>query len=466
MAAAGLLGVVVAASAWIRWPRLGHGLTGDELGLLQFHGFERLLNESLSRLHPPFYRTVFRVFLDPMAAIEAGRLWSMACGLLGILVIGGLAWRISGSRVAGLVGAAFYAALPSAVIWSAFHRPYTTLVLLTAAHLWAVIRWCEARDRGRWLDWLPVVLTAVFLPQVHYFAVPWLMCFAAVLTLSGCLSWRRVWVYAPALVAFLPMLWLLLTPQDGGKAHRSGDVAGALQYVLSMGLFWSKHVLSSMLPVSVAALAIPVLFWRRVGLGVRVCWIGAVASILSVMAAATQHGMTSSTTLLGVAALVPLMCALPVVLAVDAPRWRRPIAVVATLIMIFSARLVHDRFSYEVEAIKPPDRLQVFLDDWEHLVPSTHTVQFAFSTDHTVARLVLKGWLLGQGEDAECAGQRQCFFHGGRRWGVVSGSAQHESVPTTLVYSRVPPELPLPASCVLRQAGPKVVWVVSCMPAE
>jgi hypothetical protein len=466
MAAAGLLGCVVAAGAWIRWPRLGRGLDGNELGLLQFHGFERLLKDSLSRLHPPFYRTIFRVFLDPMAAIEAGRLWSMACGLLGVLVIGGLAWRISGSRVAGLVGAAFYAALPSAVIWSAFHRPYMTLVLLMAAHLWAVIRWCEARERVRWVDWLPVVLTAVFLPQVHYFAVPWLMCFAAVLTLSGCLSWRRVWVYAPALVAFLPLLWLLLAPQDGNKAHRSGDVAGALQYVLSMGLNARHLFLSSMAPVSLAALGIPVLFWRRVGLGVRVCWIGAVASILSVMAAATQHGMTSSTTLLGVAALVPLMCALPVVLAVDLPRWRWPIAIVATLIMISSARLVNDRFSYEIEAIKPPDRLQVFFDDWERFVPPTHTVQFAFPTDHTVARLVLKGWLLGQGEDAECAGQRQCFFHGGRRWGVISGSAQQESVPTTLVYSRVPPELPLPASCVLRQAGPKVVWVVSCMPSE
>jgi hypothetical protein len=466
MGAAGLLGLVVAAGAWIRWPRLVRGLTGDELGLLQFHGFERLLKEALSRSHPPFYRTLFRVFLDPMAAIEAGRLWSMGCGLLGILVIGGLAWRISGSRVAGLVGAVFYAALPSAVIWSALHRPYATLVLLTAAHLWAVIRWCEARDRVCWLDWLPVVLTAIFLPQVHYFAAPWLLCFAVVLTLSGCLSWRRAWVYAPALVAFLPMLWLLLTPQDGGKSHRPGDVAGALHSVLTMGLNARQFTLSSMAPVSLAALAIPVIFWRRVGLGVRVCWIGAVASILSVMAAATQHGMTSSTTLLGVAALVPLMCALPVVLAVDAPRWRWPIVVVAALVLIASARLVNDRLSHEIEAIKPADRLRIFLDDWEHLAPSTHTVQFAFSTDHTVARLVLKGWLLGQGEDAECAGQRQCFFHGGRRWGVLSRGAPPGGVPTTLVYSKVPPEQPLPASCVLTQAGPKVAWVVNCMPPE
>ena len=130
-----------------------------------------------------------------------------------------------------------------------------------------------------------------------------------------------------------------------------------------------------MAPVSLAALAIPVIFWRRVGLGVRVYWIGAVGSIISVMAGTSQHGMTSSTTLHGVAALVPLMCALPVALAVDAPRWRRPIVVVAALVMITSARLVDDRLSYEIEAIKPADRLRVFLDDWEHLVPSTDTVQ-------------------------------------------------------------------------------------------
>jgi len=269
-------------------------------------------------------------------------------------------------------------------------------------------------------------------------------------------------VYLPAAVAFLPLLWVLMAPASHRGGRQSGDILQSWDSLLGMGLYSRRLLVSTFVPVSLAALVVPAIGWRRLVTSVRICWIGAVAILLSVTAGVLQHRMTSSTTLLGVASLVPLIFTLPVLLSGWFRRWIPAIVVVTLLVGTASARLLLDRIEREVQTIKSQDRLAQFLGDWQRWVPTGHEVGFVFSTDHTVASLVLNGELLGQVADPECGTEVYCFMHGARRWGVVEADALSAAHPMTVVWTRGSPPDALPSGCTLLQSGRDVPGIVRC----
>jgi len=218
------LALIIGFGGWLRWPLLDVGILGDEQALLQYHGLERFWRDSLSALHPPLYRMSFRMFLDPLAALEMGRMGSFVAGLALIGLMAVNARRLLGSRIAGLAAALWCAALPVGIIWSALFRPYSIWMLLVAAHMWTVMRWLEpGAESAKWRS-IPVVLTALLLPQVHYMSVPWLAVFGLSLVVFGLVSWRRLWVYLPSALLFLPLCWFVLGSRNPNMRRQSGDL--------------------------------------------------------------------------------------------------------------------------------------------------------------------------------------------------------------------------------------------------
>ena len=459
--------LIVAAGGWLRWPLLERGMVGDEQALLQFNGWSRFWQDSLSALHPPLYRLTFQLFADPLSAVEGARMTSLIAGLGTVVLVGLLARRITEHRWAGLLAAGFVAGLPVAMQYSALFRPYSVWMLVTAAHLLAVIRWVDPDGEHRFQRAVPVAVTAFLLPQVHYASVPWLAAFGAALVLTQTIRWRQLWVYAPSAIGFLPLTWFLFGLEIKRTIRQQGDWFTAIDHLFGMGLV---HNARGTFPglytcICAAVVVLALLHWRRCNSATRVCILAGVAIALGVSVLVTQHALRPSTRVLGIVFWVPLVVSIPFLGA----RWypgRIATAVAATLglgLFAHTASVGLNRYTHEIRNTAPPDRLDRFLDHWDEWVPDDHHVGFLFGADQRVARVVLTNTMPRVAKAGPCAGNRNCFEFGNRTWSTVNKSAVPTDRPMALVWTRsttMPPGLP--DRCAVQDTGPTDPVVALC----
>lgn len=221
----------VAVGAWLRLAAARHGYAPDELANITHKGAWAIITDPESGVNPPLLRLVVNLPFETGGSLVWGRLLSVLCGVLAIPAVAALARRVGG--LGAMVAAAWIIALHlDAVRMSAQIRAYSPFVLVAALHLLAVMRWAEApaeRPR-RWA----VALSALVLPQLHYFGVPLLLGVAAAAAIEP--STRRLWrLYVPAALALLPLV-LLITGEHEARVAMKGALSDTLLLMLSLDL--------------------------------------------------------------------------------------------------------------------------------------------------------------------------------------------------------------------------------------
>jgi len=460
----GTLALIISFGAWLRWPHLQRGVVGDEQALLKYHGIDRILHDGSNALHPPFFRMSFRMFLEPMEGLEAGRLFSLvaALALIGMMAVVGR--RLTGNRLAGLVTSLWCATLPIAIIFSTLFRPYSFWMLLVAGHIWAVIRWVRAGTKAQ--HRMPVIWTALLLPQVHYQSATWLAVFGLILVATKLIPWRRLWVYAPAALLFLPYTWFIFGPQYAQKFRKTGDLFSTWNYLLGMGLYdgYRPDFPSPFTALCVVVLVVTACHWRKLSVSTRVCLLGGVAMFGAVTFSISQHALTSSSRLLCAVFWLPLLVNFPSLLTQWYPTKKVGAGLVAAGMAFFIYRVNADRYEHDVLLSTPYDRLQQFTDNWKDLVPENHTVLFISGNNLRVARLVLTNTMDSKTPEEGCGTDRFCFVHEDRVWGKVSpDSIPSENLrPNVIVWTRYIQAPALPEHCSVIQSGISVAGIAHC----
>lgn len=227
------LGVVAAVvvGAWLRLAAAQHGYAPDELANITHKGALAIVMDPESGVNPPLLRLIVNLPFDTGGSLVWGRVLTVLCGVLAIPAVAALARRVGG--LGAMVAAAWIVALHlDAVRMSAQIRAYSPFVLVAALHLLAVMRWAEApAARGR--RWA-VALSAVVLPQLHYFGVPLLLGVAASMAVAP--TTRRLWrLYVPAALALLPLV-LLITGEHEARVAMKGALSDTLLLMLSLDL--------------------------------------------------------------------------------------------------------------------------------------------------------------------------------------------------------------------------------------
>ncbi len=203
IAAATLVGAAVC------WLAARHGYAPDELANVSHSGPWDLFVDPESGVNPPLLRLVVNAGFDTAGSLIWGRALTLACGIAAIPVMAALTRRVAGTTSA--ITAAWVLALHlDAVRMSAQIRAYSPFLLVTLLHLLAVARWRERPSRTT-----AVWVTALLLPQLHYFGAPLLLGIAAAAAADP--STRRLWrAYVPAALALLPLVPMML----GGEEAR------------------------------------------------------------------------------------------------------------------------------------------------------------------------------------------------------------------------------------------------------
>jgi hypothetical protein len=227
------LGVVaaVAVGVWLRVAAAKHGYAPDELANITPKGALAIITDPESGVNPPLLRLVVNLASDTGGSLVWGRALSMLCGVLAIPAVAALARRVGG--LGAMVAAAWILALHlDAVRMSGQIRAYSPFVLVAALHLLAVMRWADAPDqRGR--RWA-VALSALLLPQLHYFGVPLLLGVAGPALLDP--TTRRLWrLYVPSALALLPLVQLI-TGDHEARVVMKGGLSDTLLLMLSLDL--------------------------------------------------------------------------------------------------------------------------------------------------------------------------------------------------------------------------------------
>ena len=453
------LGLMLLAGAWIRVPSLTQSPTSDELSFLKWRGVDWIFRDSLNRVHPPFFRMSVTAFFEPEQALLVGRCLALTAGLLGIVVVWALTRRATDSRIAALCSAAAFTALPTHIAFSTMFRPYTALALLMAAHLLALGHWVDDKGRGRAGLW--VGLTALLMPQVHYIAVPWLALTGLSVVIFTRLRWIKLAVYLPAALAMLPLFKSILGNLSA-QSSAGADTTRSLEHLFGMGLHAApgSPFLSQMWPISLTALVLTTLLWRFIRRQQQVLVLGALAMCLTVLWAAGKHHLAPSTQMLGAPILIPLVVALPWVLAHRSPFLAPlPPAVFVTIVGSITVML-HSRVSYEQNHPKGQDRLGLFFKQYSTMVPKGHDIRFKQPSDVDLARFALIQSLRTNDDTEPGCPNSRCFQYDGHFW--MAGFEDKSHRPSVWASSRRQLPDPLPGGCTPMETASSLPALAVC----
>lgn len=203
LALAGLAAVALA----LRWPLLSMGWSPDELALLHGDVWTKIPFDAESAVNPPLLRTLLNLAVPEPHLLWVGRLVSLAAALALLPIAWALGREVAGDERGGLFTATLWAVHPYAIVMSTQCRSYSLFCLVATWHALTLVRWVSAADR-RALD-RPLALSAVLLPQLHYFGVLLLLYLGVAHALRPATR-GLVWRYVPAAVAVLPLAPIIL----------------------------------------------------------------------------------------------------------------------------------------------------------------------------------------------------------------------------------------------------------------
>ncbi len=330
------LACLVVLGAWLRLRAIGHGLTPEEVSDVEHGSLGYYLSGAEVGVNPPLLRVALNLLLECRDTLIAGRILSLACGLLTPLWLFAVARRASrGSDVAGLFAAAMAAVLPMAVETGTEFRAYAPALACTAAMLAAAGAVLDTpEDASRRGSVVGFTGLAVLLPQLHYMGVPLLLGLGAALLTVRAARPLLAGLVVSGLV-FLPIA-VVAWGQSESRATEGGDVREGLLAVGSLDLSlpgdwldwmidsglvsgWHDAERAGLAGFVIMALSIAALCWRRLG-GLQRGLIGASVGVLGGTAIfATAHHVRSPVAVILLSAVAPLVASLP---SVFPRRWR------------------------------------------------------------------------------------------------------------------------------------------------
>lgn len=292
----------------------------DEFALLGTEGFYGTFINGESGVNPPLLRLLFDATLPPMWTLKVGRAFSLICSVATIPVVYAITVKASrGGRYAGLCAALFCAAHLQLVIMGARYRSYAALGFTLALHLWFAV------DRLEDEDTFPskgLLVTAILLPWWHYSMVPLLGIFA--LYALSRKDWAAVKAYAASFLAIAPMAYFILSDTSRRKtSHAAPEVLLGRMLSLELPdanpftLKLDQTLLSYLpsltdIPITLAMLLLVFLvgcglFFRRLGQGERLLWLGTSGFLIVLLILDTAQLVRSPLVIPIVLMIVPLI---------------------------------------------------------------------------------------------------------------------------------------------------------------
>lgn len=226
-ALASLLVLIAAVPRWIAFQR---GYIADEIGWVRDGGWAELYFDGETAVNPPLLRVLINVGFETDVVPDVGRAVSLVASCLAVAVVFSAARRAGrGDLAIASVAAALVALSPLAVAQAGWFRSYGVLQLVMAWHVWSLVAVADGEGRRGEVH---LALSALLLPQLHYFTVPMLLLEG--LALAVVAGPRVLAAYVPATLGFLPLAARILA--DGAREHLAPtDPWGSVYEVLTLG---------------------------------------------------------------------------------------------------------------------------------------------------------------------------------------------------------------------------------------
>lgn len=327
----GVLFLVVAAAAWVRWPLLGLGFSPDEIANVTTASAWQIYDHPETGVNPPALRWLFNLPFDPWGAAVWGRRWSMLWSLAAVVLGFAVGRRAAGGNPWAGLGAALLLALhPWSVHYGAIFRVYAWWSGMILALVWTLSHAMDATDARSRRAWGGAALTvAVMLPWIHYFSVPVLGVMGLVVLLA--MPGQRRWfgVFVAAALGTAPLVPKVLFEEGRRVAPDRAPLFDTLLQVGSLdmhppGWIWHHlgrlvwHLTGAWPPLGPTmwgsvglALLVTVVMWRRLGAAGRLSLGAALGVFVGVGGLGQLQYVRPATVVLAVACVAPVLFAGP-----------------------------------------------------------------------------------------------------------------------------------------------------------
>lgn len=369
-----LLVLITLAAFGLRARDALRGVSPEEAGDLRHGSAWSLWIDSEVGVNPPLLKWIVNLPFECWDSLWFGRVLSVIAGTVAVALTFFVARRVArGSDTAGLLASALLAVHPDAIRNSAEFRPYGVWQAVGALHLLALFHLLD--DRASVHARRAVMTTAILLPQLHYFGVPWTLALAAVLAWAPDTR-ALAKLYVPAFALVAPLLAVSLAspglrrPDGHAVLHTilgvtsmelPSPAALAAPVIDSLGISRGEFYMveHGLFALALGALLLPfALADRRLTTPERLLLAGAGSVLFSVLTLGQLHLVRSPIVMMTLTSMPAALAAAPFALAAGPTRTAMraaTAAVLATGLIAFWTR------TPEVDRSHWPER---FLQTW------------------------------------------------------------------------------------------------------
>jgi hypothetical protein len=464
------LAAITLAALGLRARDALRGVSPEEAGDLRHGSAWKLWIDSEVGVNPPLLKWIVNLPFECWDSLWFGRALSVIAGTAAVALTFFVARRVArGSDTAGLVAAGLLAVHADAIRNSAEFRPYGVWQAVGALHLLALFHLLD--DRASVRARRAVIATAVLLPQLHYFGLPWTLALAAVLALSADTR-ALARLYVPAFVLVSPLLAVSLAspglrrPDGHAVLHTilgvtsmelPSPAALAAPVIDSFGISRGEFYMveHGLFALALAALLLPyAMAERRLTTPERLVLAGAGSVLFSVLTLGQLHLVRSPIVMMTLTSMPAALAAAPFALAKGPGRDAMRVAtaaVLATGLIAFWTR------APEVDRSRWPD---TFLRTWHQhdavragrdviLYPKATEMLLYLTASH-------HAWDQVDGQSRCADGTDHCFDWDGARFVVMPKWTG--AVPNGLLVAFSPTPKGFGEGCTVVQEDAPRVW--------
>ncbi len=184
--------------------------------------------------HPPLYHLALHYWLRLAPGESGARLFSAAAGLLTVLVVFAIGYRLGG-RPAAVTAGLLLAICPLHVWYSQELRMYALQTLLIALSWWLLLRALEQRDTASWLFYALTTTAALYTQYTTLYSIAAQNLYVIATQSRTKLPWRMWWRSQAALailfLPWVPVFWHHLQAKTFGYWMRPLDWADPLRFL-------------------------------------------------------------------------------------------------------------------------------------------------------------------------------------------------------------------------------------------
>lgn len=452
------------------------GVSPEEAGDLRHGSAWKLWIDREIGVNPPLLKWLVNLPFECWDSLWFGRLLSVVCGTLAIVLTFAVARRVArGADSAGLVAAGLLAVHADAIRNSAEFRPYGVWQMVGALHLLALFRLLD--DRASVSARRAVMVTAVLLPQLHYFGLPWIAALALVLAAqAGTRPLARL--YAPAFLLVAPLLLVsVATPSlrrpDGhavlhtllgiSSMELPSPAAFAAPIIDSLGISRSEFYMveHGLFALAVAALLLPfALAARPLSTPERLVLAGAGSVLVSVLTLGQLHLVRSPIVMMTLTSLPAALAAAPFALPSGPGRLT---ARVAGVVVLGTGLIAFWTRAPEVNRSLWPDRFASTWHDHDAVRAGRDVVLYPQATEMMLyLTLSHHAWDQVDGTSRCPDGTDHCFTWEGARFVVLPKWTG--TPPDGLLVAFGPTPKGFGEGCTLQSDAGPIVW--DCRPPD